>query len=131
AIAGVAGPSGREALVNRTLARDIGAAAGRTVLLRVERPSAIPIESLHGRKDNLGRTVRLTVRGVLDRADLGDFTLQPQQGEVRAVFVPLRRLQQDLDVVGRVNAMLVADAPNVVETRNKSLEAAIRRRFAL
>src|SRR5438477_5020567 len=65
-IPGVNGPAGRDAIVNGTLARDIGAAAGGTVLVRVERPSSIPIESLHGRKDNVGRTVRLTVRAIAE-----------------------------------------------------------------
>ena len=39
---------------------------------------------------------------------LGEFSLQPQQGDVRAAFVPLARLQQDLDLGERVNAMLVS-----------------------
>src|SRR5688572_15691206 len=98
---GVRGPGGREALLSRALAADIGAVPDHAVLVRVERPSAIPVESLHGRKEDLGRTLRLTVRAVVDAAQMGDFTLQAQQGEVRAVFVPLRRLQADLDVAGR------------------------------
>jgi putative ABC transport system permease protein len=103
------GPGSRDAFVSAALARDLGAAEGSTVLLRVERPSAIPIESLHGQKDDAGRTVRLTVRAVLGRAELGEFSLVPQQGDVRAVFVSLRRLQQDLDQPGRANAMIAGD----------------------
>jgi len=131
-IAGVNGPSGRDALVNRTLARDIGAAVGRSILLRVERPSSIPIESLQGRKDNLGRTVRLTVAGIAGAAAGGDFSLQPQQGDVRTIFVPLRRLQQDLEVAGRVNALIVAARREWSGGRGLSaLQDVVRRRFAL
>ena len=126
----VRGPKGREAFVSRALASDIGASAGADIVVRVERPSAIPIESLHGRKDNLGRSMRLAVRTVLSPAELGDFSLQPGQGEVRAVFVPLRRLQQDLDVNDRVNAMLVADRPDRTPDAI-ALRTLIRRRFAL
>jgi ABC-type lipoprotein release transport system permease subunit len=103
------GPGGRDAFVSRALAADIGASDGGTVLVRLERPSAIPIESLHGRKEDVGRTIRLTVRAVLDRDALGEFSIRPQQGDVRAVFVPLRRLQQDLEIGQKANAMLVAD----------------------
>ncbi|MBI2834537.1 MAG: FtsX-like permease family protein [Acidobacteria bacterium] len=110
-VAGRRGPEGRDALLSRTLASEIGARPGRSVLVRVERPSAIPGDSLHGRKEDRGRTLRLTVRGIAGPADLGDFSLRPQQGNVRAVFVPLNRLQQDLDVAGRVNALLVSDRP--------------------
>jgi putative ABC transport system permease protein len=130
------GPDARDALVNHALAAEIGTAVGRTVLLRLERPSSIPIESLHGRKDNLGRTVRLTVRALAGAAEAGDFSLQPQQGEVQAIFVPLRRLQQDLDVVDRVNALLVATRTSSVHAENpapalRAAEEIIRRRFAL
>ena len=104
------GPDGREALVSQALASDIGVAAGGALVLRVERPSAIPIESLHGRKDDAGRAMRLIVRTIVSRADLGEFSLRPQQGPVRAVFVSLTRLQQDLDLQGRVNTVLVADS---------------------
>lgn len=108
-VAGRSGPANRDAFVSRALAADIGANDGSVVLVRVERPSAIPIESLHGQKEDAGRTLRLTVRAVLDRADLGEFSLRPQQGDVRAIFVPLKRLQQDLEQPGRVNALLVGD----------------------
>jgi putative ABC transport system permease protein len=128
-------PSGREALLSRALASDLGAAPGHAVLVRVERPSAIPIESLHGRKDNLGRALRLTARAILDPTQTGDFSLQPQQGEVRAVFVPLRRLQEDLEVVRQANVLLVADSPSRHDLgesqRAAAIEDLIRRRFAL
>ncbi len=107
-VAGVSGPGDRDAFVSQALANEIGAGADRTIMVRVERPSAIPIESLHGRKDDPGRTLRLTVRAVLDRAHLGEFSMRPQQGDVLAVFVPLSRLQQDLAQPGRVNALLSA-----------------------
>jgi ABC-type lipoprotein release transport system permease subunit len=108
-IADVAGPAGRDAYVSRALAADIGAAPGTTAVVRIEKPSAIPLESLHGRKESAGRSIVLTVRRVIDAAQMGDFTIRPQQGDVRAVFVPMRRLQQDVEQPGRVNAMLVAD----------------------
>ena len=99
------------------------------MLVRIERPSAIPIESLHGRKDDAGRTLRLNVRAIVGAADLGEFSLRPQQGDVRAVFVPLARLQQDLDLAGRVNTLLVADRGD--GRPDGTLETSIRQRFAL
>jgi putative ABC transport system permease protein len=120
-------PEGREALVSQALASDIGVTAGGALVLRVERPSAIPIESIHGRKDDAGRAMRLTVRAIVGPADLGEFSLRPQQGPVRAVFVPLARLQQDLNLLGRVNTLLVSDSG----ARPAPLESLVRKRFAL
>ena len=95
-------------MVSPALASEVGGKEGDVLLTRLQKPSAIPIESLFGRKDDVGRTVRLTVAGVLPRDRLGEFSLKPQQAEVRAVFAPLRRLQRDLAVAGQVNTILIA-----------------------
>jgi len=127
-------PASREVLLSPALARDLNASAGTTILVRVQRPSAIPLESLHGQKEDLGRTLRLSVREVLAPANLGEFSIQPQQGEVRAAFVPLARLQQDLEVGDRANVLLVSavtGAGDAADTSAQRLEATVRRRAAL
>jgi putative ABC transport system permease protein len=102
----------REALVSPALAAETGATAGDAVLVRVQRPSAIPLESLHSDKDAVGRTIRLTVARVLDDEPLAEFSLRPQQGAVRAVFVPLARLQAELEVGERVNTLVASVLPS-------------------
>lgn len=99
-------PRGDEILLSPSLAAELGAAAGDAVVLRVEQPSDIPVESLHGRKDDVGSSARLTVRETLPASELGEFSVRPRQSEVRAVFVPLASLQRSLDRVGRVNTLL-------------------------
>ena len=89
-------PRGRDILMTSALAQELGAQAGDDILLRVEKPSAIPLETLHGRKEDVGRTIRLTMSGVAKR----EFSLRQQQGDVRAVYVPLARLQRDLNQDG-------------------------------
>jgi putative ABC transport system permease protein len=99
-----------EAHISAALARELGARSGDAVLVRVEKPSAIPMESLHGRKDDPGRTVRFNVGAVLDSKQLGEFALRPTQGDVYAIFVPLRRLQRDLQQQNRVNTLLLTSS---------------------
>ena len=70
-MAGVSGPADRDAYLSPALAADLAAGEGATLLVRLQRPSAIPIESLHARKDDLGRTVRVSVNRVLPRLDGG------------------------------------------------------------
>ncbi len=125
-IDGVTGPPSRDAFVSPALATQIGAAADSVILVRVQRPTDIPLESLHGRREEVGRTLRLTVRRVLPANQLGDFALDAQQGEVRAVFVPLSRLQQDLSIEGRVNTLLASATDPNTDAR-PLLEQAIRR----
>ena len=100
----------REVWLSDSLARDLGAAQDDTILLRVQMPSAIPLESLHAGKEDIGRTVRVRVSRVLGSADLGEFSAQSQQGAVHAVFLPLARLQRDLEQPSRVNAIVVASS---------------------
>lgn len=102
--------SGRRVLLSPEAARDLGVEPGSPVLLRLEQPSNVPRDSLHGRRDRVGRTLRLSVSGILEPSRMGEFSLSPGQGPVRAVFVPLRRLQRDLDVPNRINTLLVSRA---------------------
>lgn len=96
-------PSGIDAMLTPALARELGVQAGETVLLRVEKPSAIPRESLQGKKEDAGKTLRLTATN-----GAPEFSLQPSQGDVSAIYVSLRRVQLDLAQQGRVNALLLA-----------------------
>src|SRR3970282_2170780 len=68
----------------------------------------IPLDSLHGRKDDAGRSMRLALAPELPPASMGEFSLSPTQGPVRAAFVPLARLERDLALPGRANTLLVA-----------------------
>src|SRR5919106_2258611 len=104
----VSAPGANEALLSEGLAAELDARSGQSVILRVENSSAIPTESLHGRKEDVGRSVRLTIRGVLDREHLGEFSLSPRQGSVRAMFVPLNRIRRLLEQEGRANAILIS-----------------------
>jgi ABC-type lipoprotein release transport system permease subunit len=125
-VSGITGPEDRAALISASLAQELGAGAGASILVRVQRPTDIPLESLFGRKDQVSRTSRLTVRAVVARESLGEFALQPQQGEVRAVFVPLARLQEDLEVGGRVNALLVSSKPEAGNAAADALRQLVR-----
>src|SRR3982750_1261182 len=100
-------PTHSGVLVSPALASELGATTRDAILLRVQKPSAIPIESLFGRKYDVARTVRLTMDAVLGSDQLGEFSLQPRQSETRAVFLPLTRVQRDLGITGRVNTILV------------------------
>jgi putative ABC transport system permease protein len=107
----VKAPGPNDFLLSEALARELNASPGDNILVRVPRTSEVPTESLHGRKDDPGRTVRGTMREVIARAAMGEFSLRPQQGAVRAVFVNLKRLQRDLEMDGHVNIALTRIAP--------------------
>jgi ABC-type lipoprotein release transport system permease subunit len=118
---------GRTLLVSASLAEEFAAATGDTLLVRVQKPSDVPVDSLHGRKDDLGRSMRFTVGGILTAQELGEFSLRPTQGAVRAVFLPLDQLQGDLQQEARVNTAIVsAQEPVASENEAQQLAAALR-----
>jgi len=114
------GPEGRSAFVGADLAAVLDVKPGDDLLLRVETADWIPRESLYGRREEAARTIRLSCGAVLPADELGGFALQPTQGSVLAVFVPLARLQRDLGQPARVNTVLVG------RTREPADPAAIR-----
>lgn len=98
-----------DVLASAALASELGAKPGDTLILRIEKPSAIPVESLHSRKEDLGRSVRLTMREALPAGTIGEFSLRPQQGAVRAIFLPLKKLQRNLEQDNNANAILISE----------------------
>ncbi len=82
-------PGRNDVLLSEGLARELGGQTGDALLVRVEKPSAIPVSSLHVRQGYTGRTVRLSIRAVVSADELGEFSVRPQQGLARSVFVSL------------------------------------------
>jgi len=120
---------GRTALVGAGLADSLGVRAGDGLLLRIDTNRGIPRESVFGRREDVGRTVRLTSGGVLPAGQLGEFSLQPGQGKVLSLFVPLQRLQQVLGQSARANAVLLASRSRPVGMGE--IRAALKTRFTL
>ena len=103
-------PRDREAWISPGLAAELGAASGEGIVLRVAKPTDIPLSHVQGRREDTSQRVRLSVTRVVERSELGEFSLIPAQGPALSVFVSLARLQQDLDVRGSANALLVKTA---------------------
>ncbi|MEK6334728.1 MAG: FtsX-like permease family protein [Acidobacteriota bacterium] len=122
---GKAAPQSREIFVSDSLSRELESRVGDSLILRIEKPSAIPVESLHGRREDLGSTLRLTMSEVVTADALGEFSVQPQQTPVHAVFVSLKLLQKELEQDNKVNTILISALP---ERRNSvSSEGALKK----
>lgn len=118
-------PGDREISLSQDLARELGSAAGDSLLLRIEKPSAIPAGSLHGRKDDLGRTIRLAARETLSASELGEFSVRPQQGPVRSVFVSLSRLQKDIEQPGKINTILLSETSGHTSAQSTTMTVSV------
>ena len=124
-------PQNRSVFVSQSLARELGAKVGDSIVLQLKKPSDIPLESLHSKKEDLGKKLRLTVDDILDADALGEFSIQPQQTSVRAIFISLQLLQRELEQPDKINLVLVSEANGIATLRGSSLSEIVRRRATL
>ncbi len=106
--------------INESLARRLGVKVGDTVLVRLEKPSAISRDAPLSGEANQDITLRRKVTAILAGDDFGNFQLQASQTAPDNVFLPLAELAEALGKKDRVNAMLSAAA--IGELQGASLE---------
>lgn len=116
------------AVLNQSLANEIGAKAGDDLLLSFELPGEIPRESLLGDKDaeDALTTRRFTVARVVPDRGVGGFSLAPSQSQPRNAFVSLAGLQEILEQEGKANALLSAGATPVLRGSLKLEDLGLR-----
>jgi len=95
-----------EVLVNEPLARKLGLKVGDTVIVRLERPSAISRDAPLSGSTNQDVSLRRQVAGIVTPEDFGAFQLIASQITPDTVFVGLEDLQVQLEMDGKVNAAL-------------------------
>lgn len=117
----VEAPQPGEALLARSLAARLEVDAGEEVLLRVSRPSALPLDMILAQTDDATLAVRVTVREVIGDEEFARFALSAGPRDPANAFVDLSWLnnQLELDDQGRANLVLLAseDPPGELEAR--------------
>jgi ABC-type antimicrobial peptide transport system permease subunit len=98
-----------EVVLNAALADELSVKVGDPVVLHLQKISAVPRESLLGRRDSseVLEDVPLRVGAVIQDKGMGRFSLNPTPATPRNAFVPLRMLQERLHQERRVNALLI------------------------
>jgi ABC-type lipoprotein release transport system permease subunit len=108
-----------EVVLNQALADDLSVGPGDQITLHLQKVSAIPRETLLGRREasDVLDDLRVTVRAVVPNDGLGRFSLYPQPITPRNAYLPLRALQTMLKQDGRVNALLVGGGNRTLQER--------------
>lgn len=92
--------------LNEPLARKLQAKVGDTVLVRLERPSAISRDAPLSGSTNEDVSIRRRVGAILNAEDFGAFQLMASQVLPDTVFIPLADLQNEIEMAGRINVLL-------------------------
>jgi len=112
---------GRVAL-NGPLANHLGVKPGQQILLRVDKPSALPRDAPLSRVSDASVSLRLEVAAILDDARFGRFSLRAEQTAPFNAFVPLAWLQKQLDLSGKSNLLLIGRKQSIpADTANEAV----------
>jgi ABC-type antimicrobial peptide transport system permease subunit len=112
-----------QAAVNDRTARQLGLRIGDTILVRVEKPSALPLDAPLSTTEDSILAMRVTVGRIVGDDEFGRFGLQANQAAPYNIFLPLAWLQKQLDLAGRANVLL-AGGGATAETANAALAGA-------
>lgn len=106
-----------EIAINEPLARKLNTKTGDSILLRLERPSAISRDAPLSGSTNEQVTLRRTIAAIVPPQDFGAFQLIASQITPDTAFVALSDLQRQIEMEGRVNASL-----GMLDTDKRTLE---------
>jgi ABC-type antimicrobial peptide transport system permease subunit len=121
-----------EVALSQSVAKELSAKIGDTILLRIPALQAIPADSPLGKNGETASGHRLRVAAILPPDGLARFGLSPSQQLPRNAFVSLATLQEMLKKPGRANMILVAGKSvdtAVDKTAEAALPAALRPRL--
>ncbi len=125
-------------VVNQPLAEALGLQKGDEVEIRLEKPQAVPADSLLGRRDETSALTieRSPVVAVLPEDGAGRFSLQVQQQRPMTAFVDLRRLQirlrESTQQPNPANTLLIAAKPDKkTDADAERLQQALRQAVTL
>jgi putative ABC transport system permease protein len=129
----IAAPKPGEVILNETLASELGAKVGDTLVLRMAKATQVSADSPLGRKsDRLTSLAELKVREIIPAEGLGRFSLHPMQTSPRNAYVALAPLQESLDQADKVNAILISArdedrglSPELTKHLQQSLEPSL------
>ena len=110
------GPSGKtfpikagEVVINDTMAQRLGLAAGDTVIVRLEKPSAISRDAPMSGSTDQDVALRRKVASVVGAEDFGSFQLMASAVPQPTAFLALADLQRQVDMEGKCNAALSSE----------------------
>ena len=110
-----------EVAVNEPLARKLNIKVGDSILLRLERPSAISRDAPLSGSTNEQVTLRRTVSQIVTPDAFGAFQLIASQITPDTAFVALDDLQRQIEMEQKVNAVLSSRFP-VLDEEKRTLE---------
>ncbi|MDA1044538.1 MAG: ABC transporter permease, partial [Verrucomicrobia bacterium] len=99
-----------QAFVNERLARQLNLAEGDTLVVRINKPSALPGDAMLASEEDLTVSMRVRISTTCSNAHFARFSLRAEQATPYTIFVPIDTLQNTVDLGPRANVILIAES---------------------
>ncbi len=120
-----------EVVLNETLAGQLKARVGESILLRIEKPSLLSRDAPISPQEDFSVASRFKVRAVVTDEQFGRFGLQANQTAPFNAFLNLSQLQQKIAQPGRANLLLCGDSGDPREDAALVANRVLRRHWQL
>ena len=113
-------PGTEDIALNQSLAEQLKATLGDTILLRIHKPSLLSRDAPISPQQDASTAFRLTVRQILPASAFGNFSLRASQIPPFNAFVSLKFLQEKLGLEGKANLLLSTETKDgAIFTRHR------------
>lgn len=116
------------AFISRNLAGRLNVNVGDEFLLRIQKPSLIPLNAPFVSDAELIRPLRVKVAGILKEEEMGRFSLENIQSAPFNVFLSLSLLNEMMEAGGKANHLLISSG---ADPGQKDIEQALSRNWSL
>lgn len=118
-------PEAGEAFLNEALAQQLGADVGDEFILRLPKPSALPLDASLVNASKPALALRIKVTRIVGEDRGARFSLRAEQRMPMNLFVDRQWLADQLEVPGRVNAAFSMQAPRSIQPKLTDLELSL------
>lgn len=110
-----------EIIISRNLAERLEVTDGDNILVRVKKASLIPLNAPFVSAEETSVSLRATIKKVVDKEEMGRFSMKTSQSAPYNLFLSLARLNRLMEFEGKANHILVTSNLDTEEVR-KSVE---------
>ena len=97
-----------EIIISHNLSEKLNAAEGDYLLVRIRKASLIPMNAPFVSAEEVSVSMRVIIKKVVGKDEMGNFNLKISQTAPYNIFVPLGRLNRLMEFEGRANHLLVS-----------------------
>lgn len=120
------GLTGQDVAISTNLAARLEVKEGDSFMLRVEKASLIPRNAPFVSDTETSVSIRVTVRHIVGREDLGLFNLKNSQSSNYNVFISIDRLNRMMEFEGKANRLLISAGKKGVPEIQEALQRVLK-----